>query len=284
MTDTPARIDAHQHFWDLSTGGYDWPTAAEGPIFRSFAPADLEPELRAAWIDATVLVQTADTLADTHAMIDAATANAWIAGIVGWVPLTDERGMERALEVFAARRPAWLGGIRHLIHREADPDWILRPDVGAGLRRLSAAWLPFDVVAVFPNHLRHVPTIADRHPDLTLVIDHLAKPPIRRLGWEAWRQELAQAAARPNVVAKISGLDTAAGPGWTVDELRPSVDAALEAFGPDRLLFGTDWPVCRQVSSYGEVVSTTEALIAELSDGERAAIMGGTARRVYRLP
>lgn len=284
MTERSARIDAHQHFWDLSTGGYDWPTAAEGPIFRSFAPADLEPHLRAAGIDATVLVQTTDTLADTHAMIDVAAANPWIAGIVGWVPLTDERAMADALEAFVARRAAGLCGIRHLVHREADPDWILRPDVGVGLRRLVAAGLPFDVVAVFPNQLRHVSTIADRHPDLTLVIDHLAKPPIRRPGWDVWRDQLRAAAARPNVVAKISGLDTAAGPGWTVDELRPSVQAALEAFGPDRLLFGTDWPVCRQVSTYGEVVSATEALIAGLSDAERSVIMGGTARRVYGLP
>lgn len=283
MTDAPARIDAHQHFWDLSTGAYDWPTAAEGPIFRSFAPADLAPELRAAGIEGTVLVQTTDTLADTHAMIDAADENPWIAGIVGWVPVDDERGMERALEAIAAKRAVGLCGVRHLIHREVDPDWILRPDVDAGLRRLSAAGLPFDVVAVFPNHLRHVPAIADRHPDLTLVVDHLAKPPIRGAGWDVWRQELGQAAARPNVTAKISGLDTAAGPGWTADELRPSVEVAIEAFGPERLLFGSDWPVCRLVSTYGALVSAAEALIAGLSDTERAAIMGGTARRVYGL-
>jgi len=284
VTDGQARIDAHQHFWDLSTGGYDWPTSAEGPIFRSFAPADLEPDLRASGIDATVLVQTTDTLADTDAMIDAALENPWIAGIVGWVPLTDERAMAGALQAFAARHATGLGGIRHLIHREADPDWILRRDVGAGLQRLVASGLPIDVVAVFPNHLRHVPTVADRHPNLTLVIDHLAKPPIRRAGWDVWRKQMVEAAARPNVMAKISGLDTAAGPGWTAEELRPSVEVALDAFGPDRLLFGTDWPVCRMVSTYAEVVSATEALIGGLSPDERAAIMGGTARRVYGLP
>ena len=137
----------------------------------------------------------------------------------------------------------------HLTHREPDLDWILRRDVGAGLQRLVASGLP-----------------------------------IRRVGWDVWREQMAVAAARPNVMAKISGLDTAAGPGWTAEELRPSVEVALDAFGPDRLLFGTDWPVCRMVSTYAEVVSATEALIGGLSPDERAAIMGGTARRVYGLP
>lgn len=140
-----------------------------------------------------------------------------------------------------------------------------------------------DVVAVFPDHLRLVPLVADRYPDLVFVIDHLAKPPIRGSGWLTWRRELETAAERPNVVAKLSGLDTAAGPGWAVDELRPSVEVALEAFGPDRLMFGSDWPVCRMVSTYVEVVAATRNLIAGLAIAEQDAILGGTARRVYRL-
>ena len=126
-------------------------------------------------------------------------------------------------------------------------------------------------------------TVADRHPDLVLVIDHLAKPPIRGTGWDVWRRQITDAADRPNVMAKLSGLDTAAGPGWTTEELRPSVDVALEAFGPDRLLFGSDWPVCLQVSAYGDVVSATEQTLADLTPTERAAVFGGTAQRVYRL-
>ena len=158
------------------------------------------------------------------------------------------------------------------------------PAVEPGLRLLERLGLPFDVVAVFPDHLRLVPVLADRYPDLVLVIDHLAKPPIRRDGWSTWRRELQAAAERPNVVAKVSGLDTAAGTGWTVDELRPSVDVALEAFGPDRLMFGSDWPVCRLVSdvrarSWPRPVGWS----SELTVGEQDAIMGGTARRVYRL-
>lgn len=277
---TPRRIDAHQHIWELATGRYAWPTAAEGAIFRSFAPADLAPELARSGIDGTVLVQAADSLADTDAMVEAKAANAWILGIVGWAPLDDADAASRAIE---PRLDRGLRGIRHLVHHEPDPDWLIRPDVRAGLARVASFGLAFDVVAVFPDHLRHVPRIADEHPDLTFVIDHLAKPPIRAAGWDRWRLELDAAARRPNVVAKVSGLDTAAGQGWTVDEIRPSVDVAIEAFGPGRLLFGSDWPVCRQVSSYGEVVDATERWVSELSRDERAAVLGGNAERVYRL-
>ncbi len=277
MTD---RIDAHQHFWDVDSGGYAWPTPAEGPIYRTFTPGDLEPELATVGIDGTVLVQTTDTLEETDAMLDVADRHSFVRAVVGWIPLTDVAEAEAALDV--RPRPA-LRGIRHLIHHEADPHWLLRADVASSLALLARRGLPFDVVAVFPRHLGLVPFIADRHPDLTLVIDHLAKPPYRAEGWETWAAQLRAAAARPNVVAKISGLDTAAGVGWTVDELRPAVEVAIEAFAPARLLFGSDWPVCRLVSQYSDVVEASERLVAALSDDERRDIFGGTARRVYRL-
>jgi L-fuconolactonase len=280
MTGRAWRIDAHQHFWDLTTGAYDWPTAADAAIFRTFAPNDLAPELAETGVDATVLVQTTDTIADTDAMIRARSDHPWIAGIVGWAPLTEVR--QAAVEI-ESRLADGIRGIRHLVHRLPDPDWLLRPDVGEGLTLLASYDLSFDVVAVFPNHLRHVPTLADRHPDLTLIIDHLAKPPIRGEGWSTWRAEMAAAAARPNVVAKISGLDTAAGPGWTMAEIQPAVDVALETFGPTRLMFGSDWPVCRLVSTYGEVVRATGRWVGALGTEEQDAILGGTAARVYRL-
>jgi L-fuconolactonase len=282
MTDTQApaaRVDAHQHFWDLASGRYDWPTEADGLIFRSFAPADLAPELRAAGIDRTVLVQTTDSTEDTDSMLDAARSHAFIGGVVGWVPLRDGVRLEAELERLDGR----LSGVRHLIHREADPAWMLRQDVDAGLRHLERLGLPFDVVAVFPDHLSLVPEVARRHPDLVLVIDHLAKPPYRAEGWDAWCDQIRAAAAAPTVRAKLSGLDTAAGPGWSVAELRPAFDVVLEAFGPQRLLFGSDWPVCRLVSAYTEVVRATEQLIDGLSAGERVRIMGGTATEVYGL-
>ena len=283
MTPDPSavasRIDAHQHFWDLSTGWYAWPTDHEGPIFRSFGPPDLEPELRSAEIARTVLVQAIDTLPDTDSMLAAAAGNPFIAGVVGWVPLTDVAAAEAALDARTGR----LHGIRHLVHREPDREWLLRADVQAGLALLADRGLPFDVVAVFPDHLRLLPRLAARHPDLVLVIDHLAKPPYRSDGWDAWVGQVRAAARSPRVFAKVSGLDTAAGDGWTPAELQPAFDVALEAFGPDRLLFGSDWPVCRLVSSYADVVRATESLIGGLSAGEQARIMGGTATEVYRL-
>jgi L-fuconolactonase len=282
MTGTQARstrVDAHHHIWDLASGRYDWPTEAEGPIFRSFGPADLAPDLQAAAIDRTVLVQTTDSTEDTDSMLEAAANHPFIGGVVGWVPLRERAHLEAELDRLQGR----LRGVRHLIHREADLAWMLRPDVGVGLRRLEQLGLPFDVVAVFPDHLSLVPEVARRHPDLVLVIDHLAKPPYRADGWDAWCEQIRAAAAAPTVRAKVSGLDTAAGPGWTVEELKPAFDVALEAFGPDRLLFGSDWPVCRLVSSYGGVVRATEQLIGGLSSREQVRIMGGTATEVYGL-
>lgn len=279
-THGPVRVDAHQHFWDVESGAYSWPTPADGPIYRTFRPEELEPELSPARIDATVLVQTVDTLAETDAMLDAAARHPFIAGVVGWVALDDADATARALD---ARRDGPLRGIRHLIHHEPDPEWLTRSDVDDGLTLLAERRLSFDVVAVFPRHLRLVPRVADRHPDLTLVIDHLAKPPYRGDGWDRWEAELRQAAARPNVAAKLSGLDTAWGPGWDLVRIGPAVDVALEAFGPDRLLFGSDWPVCRSVSTYRAVVEAADTMIQSLGPAERAAIMGGTADRVYRL-
>jgi len=273
------RIDAHQHFWNLESDLYSWPTAEDGEIHRSFAPRDLAPELRAAGVDATVVVQATDSLADTDAMIAHAAEHAWIAGIVGWLPLDDRATAEEALD----SRPGRLNGVRHLIHWEQDPRWLTRPQVQPGLALLAERGLPFDVVAVFPDHLGLVPEIASAHPDLVLIVDHLAKPPFRRDGWDAWVREIRAAAAHPNVFAKVSGMDTAAGAGWTVDEIRPAWEVALEAFGPRRLLFGTDWPVCRLVSTYGDVVAASLTLASELTPSERDRVMGGTAAEVYRL-
>jgi L-fuconolactonase len=273
------RIDAHQHFWNLESGLYSWPTAAEAPIHRTFAPIDLESDLRAAGVDATVVVQANDSLADTDAMIALARDHEWIAGVVGWLPLLDRAAAEGALD---ARRDS-LNGVRHLIHWEEDPGWLVRPEVQPGLALLAERNLPFDVVAVFPAHVDLVPEVAAAHPDLVLVLDHLAKPPFRGDGWNRWVHAIGRMAAFPNIFAKVSGLDTAAGEGWTADEIRPAWEVALEAFGPARLLFGTDWPVCRLVSSYRDVVAASLALVAELTPSEQDRVMGGTAAEVYRL-
>jgi L-fuconolactonase len=274
------RVDAHHHLWDLESGRYAWPTTTEAAIYRTFSAEDLLPELDSTRIDGTVVVQAADSLDDTDAMLAAASRHSRILGVVGWLPLVDRAAAERELE----SRHGRLCGVRHLIHWEADPAWLVRPEVQPGLDLLAERGLPFDVVAVFPDHLPLVPTVAASHPDLVLVVDHLAKPPFRGDRWDAWVTAMHAAAEIPSVRAKVSGLDTAAGPNWTVDELRPAWEVALEAFGPERLMFGSDWPVCRLVSTYGEVVSAMNALVAELSSSEQDRILGGTAVDVYGLP
>jgi len=273
------RVDAHHHLWDLSTGRYAWPTPAEAAIHRTITPDELAPDLASATIDATIVVQAADSLADTDAMLAAAASYPWIVGVVGWLPLSDRRAAERELDARRGR----LSGIRHLIHWDRDDEWLVRREVQPGLDLLAAEGLPFDLVAVFPRHLRLVPAVAAAHPDLILVIDHLAKPPYRSDGWDQWAAEIKLAADFPNVRAKVSGLDTAAGPGWTIDELRPAWDVVLEAFGPDRLMFGSDWPVCLLESTYIEVVNAAAALIADLSTAEQDLVMGGTAIQTYHL-
>ena len=280
-TPTPPtpRIDAHHHFWNVENGEYDWPTPAHGAIYRTFTVDDLAPLVAGGGLDGSVIVQTMDTPADTESMLAVAAQTPWVRGVVGWVPLEDRGAAAATLDRFGHR----LCGVRHLIHYEPDPDWLVRPAVLDGLREIAGRGLAFDVVAVFPDHLRHVPTLADQLPDLTFVIDHLAKPPYRRSGWDAWREQIVEAARRPNVTAKISGLTTAAGTGWTLEELRPALDIALEAFGPERLIFGSDWPVCLLASTYAEHLRAIEALIGGLEPAEQTAIMGGNAVRTYRL-
>ncbi|MBO0827493.1 MAG: amidohydrolase family protein [Streptosporangiales bacterium] len=274
-------IDAHQHFWDLDRVAYPWLTPRSGTIYRTFEPQELAPQLAAAGVDATVLVQAANSFDDTEAMLDNAGRHPFIAAVVGWVPL--ERPDEAASAAVRFARDPVFTGVRHLIHDEPDPDWVVRDDVVGGLQVLVEHDLSFDLVAL-TRHLRHVPTLAERVPGLRMVIDHLAKPPIRERGWEPWASLLASAADCPGVYAKISGLNTAADPEtWTADDLRPYVDHAIEVFGTDRLMFGSDWPVATLAGDYAKVWAETNALLAGLSADERAAVLGGNAARFYRI-
>lgn len=276
-----AVVDAHQHFWNLETGSYPWLTPESGPIFRTFEPEELLPQLAAAGVDRTVLVQSMDSSADTGAMLAQADAYDVVGAVVGWVPLTRPEEAAGALERY--RRHPKFAGIRHLIHDEPDPDWLLQDTVIEGLRLLAAADLPFDVVAVLPRHLEHVPVLAERVPGLRMVIDHLAKPPIREKGWEPWASLLARAAACPGVYAKVSGLNTAAAPDWTGEDLRPYVEHAVELFGPDRLMFGSDWPVATLAGDYARVWRETRAALSGLDETGKAQVLGGTATRFYRI-
>ncbi|GAA1550582.1 amidohydrolase family protein [Kribbella sancticallisti] len=276
-------IDAHQHFWDLDRLVYPW-LAADGlePIRRSFDPTALESRLDACGVDRTVLVQSLDSTEDTDFMLEVADRWPRVAAVVGWVPLTDPDAAA-AMLAERAKDPRFVG-VRHLIHDEPDEDWLLREDVGVGLEVLAVSGLTFDVVAVSPRHLAQVSVIAERHPDLRLVIDHLAKPPIAAGGRQPWAELLGRAAAHPHVYAKISGLNTAARPGWTADDLRPYVEHAVDVFGPERLMYGGDWPVATLADDYERVWSETGRVLAELSQDERASVLGGTAAEFYRIP
>ncbi len=277
-------VDSHQHFWNPEQVYYAWLLPAYGPIYRTFEPAELEPQLAATGVDRTVLVQSADNFEDTEAMLAQAAEHEWIGAVVGWVPLYAHRLAERKLDELEAN--PWFKGVRHLNHEEADPDWLVRPEVIDGLKILEERALTFDVIAVHPLHLKHVPALADACPDLKMVIDHLAKPPIASGEYDVWKTEMTAAAEHPNVYAKISGLNTAADPEtWTGADLVESIGHSLEVFGAERLLFGSDWPVAILAGDYAKVWDETNLALDELGvgDAERDAILGGTAAAFYRI-
>ena len=281
-------VDAHQHFWDYGTYQTSWmevPPYAGDPAFqplrRSFQPADLIPELKAAAVQYTVTIEAADDLTENKSLFAKARGHDWIAGVVGWAPLTDPDNLERTLDACAGKS---LVGIRHLINVEPDPDWIIRPDVLRGLQVLAARGLTFDYVGILPRHLEHVPLVAQCIPNLQIVIDHLGKPPIAAREFEPWSSLLTRAARLPNVFAKVSGLDAGAADHWTAADIAPYIDRALELFGPERLMFGSDWPVAALRGGYTKVWRETNFALACLSRDERDRILGGTAIAFYRLP
>jgi L-fuconolactonase len=278
----PLRIDTHQHFWNLNKVAYPRLTPDDGRLYANYEPRDLDPQRQAAGIDLTVLVQSMNSLEDTVAMLTQAEDYAWIGGVVGWVPLADPAAARVALNRF--RRHPKFRGMRHLLHLEADADWILQSAVRKSLRLLAEYGLSFDFGAIYPQHLQHVAPLAAALPELAMIIDHLGAPPIKARAFGAWAEQLAAAARCPNVYAKLSGLVTSADhANWTVADLVPYVDFALEHFGADRLMFGSDWPVCTLAADYGLVQAALKQALAPRTEAERAAIFGGTAARVYRL-
>ena len=278
------KLDTHQHFWHLEKVAYPWLVPEYGPIHANFEAADLAPQLAETGMQKTVIVQAADSYEDTNYMLATAAANDWVAGVVGWLPLLDPAEMARKLdEDYGGNR--YFRGIRHLIHEEADPEWALQEQVIEGLQLLAERDLTFDVVAVFPNHLRLVPTLSERVPGLRMVIDHLAKPPLEAEARREWRAQMAAAAGNPNVYAKVSGLNTTTADfeNWTWEDIKPAIDTALELFGAERLMFGSDWPVAILAGDYRKVHDETGKALAGLGEAERAAIWGGTGNAFYGL-
>lgn len=275
-------VDAHQHFWNLDKVEYPWLTSEYGPIYRTFEPEELAPQLERAGVEKTVLVQAADSYEETEYMLGLADAHDFVAGVVGWVPLLRPDEAANALDRF--KEHPKFSGVRHLIHEEPDPDWLRQDAVIEGLRTLADKNVPFDVVAVLPRHLEHVPFIAERVPELRMVIDHLAKPPIKEQEWEPWSKAFARASEYPNVSAKVSGLNTAADlESWNGADLKPYIDYALEHYGAERLMFGSDWPVAVLAGDYQKVWDETNSATSGLSAWQREALFGDTAVSFYNL-
>jgi len=280
-------IDAHHHVWDLSTRDQPWiDPVTMAAIRRDFALADLTGSAQAAGITATVLVQTVADPSETPEFLRlAATSGSdLVAGVVGWVDLTGPSVSDALAALVQAPGGDRLVGIRHGVQGEADPRWLCRPDVRRGLQTLAEAGLAYDLLTV-PHQLPAVIETVRALPELRFVLDHLSKPPIAGCVMQPWTDHLRTLARCDNVAAKLSGLVTEADwARWTVADLRPYTDVALEAFGPRRLMFGSDWPVCLlAANSYGEVVRAARQLTAELSEAEQVEVFGGTAQRWYEL-
>ncbi len=270
-------IDAHQHFWSLARGDYGWLTPALGAIHRDFGASDLAPLLVRHGIKRTILVQAAPTLAETEFLLAIASAETMVAGVVGW---TDFDAADAPAAIARLAADPLLVGLRPMVQDIADDDWLAQAWLGPAFAALIAHGLVFDAL-VLPRHLSRLLTVAKRHPDLTIVIDHMAKPPIAEGRLEPWRTDMAALAAQPNVWCKLSGIVTEAGPGWTPARLAPYVAHVLDVFGPRRLLWGSDWPVATLAASYDDWLAATDSLLSGLSDDERAAVRGGNAGRVY---
>jgi L-fuconolactonase len=275
-------IDAHQHFWNLEKVAYPWLVPAYGSLYRTIEAAELEPLLKANGIDKTVIVQAMDSYEDTDYMLETAAQFDWVAAVVGWVPLNKPAEAAKKLKEYT-QNPLFRG-IRHLIHEESDPNWLIQAEVIEGLKQLAYLGLTFDAVAVLPKHLLHVATIADKIPDLKIVIDHLGKPPIKDKQMEPWASLIKQAGAYPNVYAKLSGLNTAADwESWSAEDIQPYINYAFEIFGADRLMFGSDWPVANLAGDYSKVWIEMNKAFEGRSEAEIDAVLGGTAIEFYGI-
>lgn len=273
------RIDAHQHFWDIARGDYHWLTPELGPIYRNFLPSDLAPNLEAHGISGTILVQAAPTLAETRFMLSLADNSPAVKGVVGWVDFESIDAPQIISDL--AAHPV-LVGLRPMIQDLEDDDWMLRDNLTPAFEALIANDLTFDALT-FPRHLENLSALLIRFPDMRVVIDHGSKPLIRDSLIDDWAASMKQLAADTNAFCKLSGLVTEAKPDWSVDDLRPYVDHLLSAFGPQRILWGSDWPVCLLASSYERWVEATETLLNGLTPDEKDAVLGRNALRAYGL-
>jgi L-fuconolactonase len=273
------RIDAHHHLWRLARGDYGWLTPAMGVLHQDFEPEMLRPQLLAGGVGATILVQAAPTQAETDFLLATAQAHPWIAGVVGWTDLAAPDAAARVTNL--ARRPG-LVGLRPMLQDLEDRAWILDRAVAPGLEAMTRQGLVLDAL-VRDDQLGVVAQLAARHPRLNIVLDHAGKPIFDPAGLRAWEAGIRAVATAPNTSVKLSGLLTQAPPGADASVLRPVLSALLDAFGAERIVWGSDWPVLTLAGDYAAWLDITSSLLAPLGETQRAAIMGGNAARLYGL-
>ncbi|MEV6650615.1 amidohydrolase family protein [Streptomyces sp. NPDC051219] len=278
------RIDAHHHLWDLSRRPQSWMDGSwADPLRRTFTPADLQPELTAHGVDMSVAVQTSASYDETRELLATADGAGWIGAVVGWADLTDP-GLPAVLaELRSGPGGERLRGIRHQVRDEPDPLWLVRPEVRRGLAAVADAGLVYDLL-VTPRELPAAIEVVREVPQLAFVLDHAAKPAVAQRRWQPWADAITELAGEPHVSCKLSGLVTEADwEKWRPQEVLPYARHVLDAFGPHRVLFGSDWPVCTLAADYREVLALVEQATTHLTVLERAAVFGDTAARVYGL-
>ncbi len=274
------RIDAHHHLWRYSPEEYGWIDEEMAALRRDFLPQDLLREIAAAGIDGTVAVQARQTMDETRWLLQMADECDAIRGVVGWAPIAGE-DFPGVMEEFE-HRPK-LKGLRHVIQGEKDENYILREDFNSGIRTLLGSGLVYDIL-IYERHLPQTIDFVDEHPEQVFVLDHVAKPLIREGVLEPWASRMRELGRRENVWCKLSGMVTEADwSKWTPETLRPYLDVAVEAFGAERLMAGSDWPVCLVASGYGQWFEVLRKYFAGFSEAEQAAVFGGTATAVYGL-
>lgn len=273
-------VDAHHHFWRYSDAEYEWIDDSMQMLRRDFLPRDLEQEMHGAEIRQAVAVQARQTLDETHWLLQLAEKHPFLTGVVGWAPIASP-DFPQVLE--SLRTHSRLKGLRHVLQGEADERYALRPDFTQGLSLLAPAGLVYDIL-IYAHQLPAAIELANLHPNQIFVLDHLAKPRIAAHELSPWREQLSKLAERPNVMCKVSGMVTEADwLHWTAEDLSPYLETALECFGPERLLAGSDWPVCTVAASYSRWWQTLRAWTSALSLAEQENILGGNAIRIYRL-
>jgi L-fucono-1,5-lactonase len=275
------RIDSHQHFWKAARGDYHWMSPAVPVLCRDYLPEDLRPCLLKNRIDRTILVQAAQTKAETDFLLELAQKTDFVAGVIGWLDM-DSPNFADELELYS-KNPKFLG-IRPMLQDLADDDWILRPRVMNSLKVIARRDMPFEFLT-YTRHLPHVLKVLENIPELRAVVDHVSKPEIKNRKLDPWRSLMSQVAKYPNIRCKLSGMITEADhQTWSSEDLQPYVEHVVECFGFERVMFGSDWPVCLLAGSYDQVVGALQTILKpHLNERREADVFGGNAARFYKL-